>query len=214
MNPLKFRVYLPVSLRIWHWLNVMVIFGLLLTVLLRKTLFSWRANSVIIEQKLQMAGTTVAPETAKDIAIALRDHLWIWHVYLGYTLAALILFRIFIMIFIQKKCLSMEAIKNFKNLKLVNPEQKQKATKMAMIRLLYVIFYIFTVLMVITGLIMAFEETFKFAESTMKIIEEFHEVSMWFFILFIASHILGLIKAEVTDEPGLISDMINGGPKN
>ena len=40
------------SLRIWHWLNAIVVLGLLGTFFLRKTFLSWRENSQIIMHKL------------------------------------------------------------------------------------------------------------------------------------------------------------------
>ncbi len=40
--------------RLWHWLNTLVIFGLLGTVFLRKTFLSWRDNSEILMSKLPL----------------------------------------------------------------------------------------------------------------------------------------------------------------
>ena len=90
----RFRKYQPLCLRVWHWMNAAIISGLLMTVLLRKTLLSWRINSVLIEEKLKAAGTVITPELAKDIAIAIRNPLWDCHIYLGFALGVFFIGRI------------------------------------------------------------------------------------------------------------------------
>jgi Ni,Fe-hydrogenase I cytochrome b subunit len=42
-------------------------------------------------------------------------------------------------------------------------------------------------------------------------IQEVHEALLWFFVIFTVTHIVGVIKAELTTDKGLISDMFNGG---
>lgn len=87
----SFKKFQPVGLRLWHALNALVVTSLLLTVLLRRTLFNMRLNQELLRTKAAAAGHSLDPKVAKALAEALTDHLWEWHVYLGYGLTALIL---------------------------------------------------------------------------------------------------------------------------
>ncbi|MDO8260706.1 MAG: cytochrome b/b6 domain-containing protein, partial [Candidatus Magasanikbacteria bacterium] len=82
--------------RIWHWLNAIVILGLLGTVFLRKTFLSYKANAEILMSKLSAMGTDIAVEDAKILAKAIRAGMWEWHIILGYALAFLVIYRIFL----------------------------------------------------------------------------------------------------------------------
>ncbi|NUN05886.1 MAG: cytochrome b/b6 domain-containing protein [Bdellovibrio sp.] len=209
----SFRKYQPVSLRLWHWLNALAILGLLSTVLLRKTFLSWRANSALIENKLQAVGTTITPEVAKDIAVSIRDPMWDWHIYLGFALAALILFRILIGLFVVKKCPAGQSVKSTWNIFNVDKSERLKAFHFAGVKISYAMFYLATVFMVSSGLTMNFKNELGLSKDQITPIKELHELMMWFFVGFVVLHIAGVVLAELRDEPGVVSDMINGGDK-
>ena len=38
-------------------------------------------------------------------------------------------------------------------------------------------------------------------------------MAFWFFVIFLVGHIVGVIKAELTTDKGLISEMFSGGDK-
>src|SRR5690606_38986188 len=82
------------ALRIWHWANMVAIFGLLATGLLRKTFMSWRTTSALIETKMAEAGTPISAELAKEIAVGIRNPMWENHYIFGFAMAALLLGRI------------------------------------------------------------------------------------------------------------------------
>ena len=84
------------SFRVWHWLNALVIIGLLGTVFLRKTFLSWRDNAQIIMSKFSEMGVVITKEQAKVVAQTIRDGMWEWHIILGYALAFLVLYRIYL----------------------------------------------------------------------------------------------------------------------
>ncbi|MEA2072121.1 MAG: hypothetical protein U9O86_00935 [Campylobacterota bacterium] len=58
--------------RIWHWLNAIVILGLVTTVLLRWTFLSKHTNAEILMEKLLSFGITISEEQgvllAKELA--------------------------------------------------------------------------------------------------------------------------------------------------
>lgn len=213
MNKYSFKKYQPLGLRLWHWLNAVVILSLLLTVLLRKTLLSWRTNSALIEQKITDAGSVITADLAKEIAIAIRNPLWDWHIYLGYTLAFLLVVRILVAVLIEKKIFEISHFKNIFNINRFAPSDKKQAMHYSLVKIGYVVFYLMTLVMVLTGLLLAFEGNLNLSESISEFFEETHELSMWFFVVFIGVHLGGVLWAENTTEKGIVSDMINGGKK-
>jgi Ni/Fe-hydrogenase 1 B-type cytochrome subunit len=82
------------GIRLWHWLNALVITGSLLTVLLNSTLFKTRANAAFIKTKLTGSGAVVTDQQARAAAHAISDRIWQIHIYCGYALGVLLLFRL------------------------------------------------------------------------------------------------------------------------
>ncbi|WP_374035383.1 cytochrome b/b6 domain-containing protein [Bdellovibrio bacteriovorus] len=213
MNNYSFKKYQPLSLRVWHWLNALAILGLLGTAFLRKTFLSWRTNSALIESKLQEAGTSITPELAKDIAVSIRTPMWDWHYVLGFTLGGLILVRVLVGIFAVKKCPATHAVQSAWNLKKVPAGQKANALHYTLVKTGYALFYLVTVFMVVSGIVLYFKNELGLSKEALNPVKEVHELMMWFFVAFVVGHILGLVVAENRHDQGLVSDMINGGPK-
>jgi cytochrome b561 len=205
-NNIQFKKYQPLSLRIWHWGSALVVIGLLLTVLLRKTFLSWRANAKLIEERVVEAGGAVSTEAAQAIAKELRNIMWEWHNYLGFALGALLLFRIVLAIR-SKKVSLLKLLKEHKG--------SMQAKYFVAVRSLYAVFYVATTFMVVSGLMMYFEKDLGLSKDLKGFLKENHELAMWFFVGFVAVHILGVVAAEARKATrGIVSDMINGGDKN
>ena len=211
MQKYSFKKYQALSLRIWHWLNAAAILGLLGTVLIRKTLLSWRTNSVLIQQKLEAAGTTITPELAKEIAVAVRNPLWDWHAYLGFFLGALLIWRLCILLLVEKKGFSFRIVKDLFQLKSLPAAEKREAYHFSFVKIGYLIFYFATILMVATGLMLNFKTDLNLSKDLAGVTKEIHEFMMWFFVVFVGGHIVGVIVAENRGDQGIVSDMINGG---
>lgn len=184
----------PISLRIWHWINALTILGLLGTVLLRKTFLSWKTNSALIQEKIAETGGQIDPALAKDIATTVRDRMWDWHYVFGFSLAALFVFRLFIL---------------FRN-RDTRPNIAGLNLHHKLVQFGYVAFYAMTLLMIGSGFLMYFKESLGLAKSTADFLKENHETAMWFFAIFTGAHIVGVFIAENRDEPGIVSRMING----
>lgn len=187
----------PITLRIWHWLNAIIIFCILGTVLLRKTFLSWRINQAVIQEKMMAAGVQIDPELAKNIAQTLRDRMWEWHYIFGYSLVTLFVFRVALLIFNKS----------------TRPSFKGLDTHHKMVQYGYIFFYFMTLLMIASGFSMYFKDFFGLSKATVDFLKDRHETAMWFFVAFTAAHILGVIVAELRDEPGIVSRMINGNQK-
>ena len=182
------------SFRIWHWLNVIIILGLLGTVFLRQTFLSWKTNAEILINKLLEINIEITETQAKVLAKAIRAGMWEWHIILGYGLAILVLFRIYLY---------------FKDSSI-----KESFTSLSLhkkiVRISYYIINITLVLMAVTGLVINFHEELGLIKETAHDIKEIHELGYFIILYFVPLHILGVIIAENRDEKGIISSIVNG----
>lgn len=188
------------NLRIWHWFSAVAVFGLMFTYILRKTVFSYKDNAQIIQAKLAEFGIELANERAIEIAKILRDNMWQWHYYLGFLFAALLAFRLYA--FVSKK-------EKFPICKIKEGNTKEfKGAKYA-----HGAFYVVSIYMAASGLLIYFRESLGVAKESLQLAKELHEWGFWFFAVFVVAHIAGVVKAELTDDKGLVSQMFNGGAK-
>jgi len=182
------------SFRVWHWLNAIIILGLLGTVFLRQTFLSWRTNSEIIINKLQEIDIEITQAQAKVLAKAIRAGMWEWHILLGYALAFLVLFRIYLYFKDSSKK------ENFNSLSL-----HKKIVKVS-----YHIINATILIIVITGLVVHFYQELGMIKETAHDIKEIHELAYNIILYFVPLHIIGVIIAENRDEKGIISSIVNG----
>jgi len=183
-----------ISFRIWHWLNAIVILGLVGTVLLRKSFLSWRTNSELIMSKLAEIDISITSEQAKVIAKAIRAGMWEWHYILGYALLALILFRIFLYFKDSSKKEDFNSLNTHK-----------KA-----VRISYYVVYAIIIFMGISGFSIYFYEELGFSKDIAGNIKDIHELVYHILLYFVPLHIVGVFIAENRDEKGIVSTMING----
>ncbi len=183
--------------RVWHWLNAIVILGLVGTVLLRKGFLSYRTNSEVIMTKLSDIGVEIFKEDAVAIAKAIRAPMWEWHLILGYALAFLVVYRIALFFFDKSQK------ENFASLDL-----HKKG-----VHSLYYILYATIIFMTLSGFAMYLKEELALADATVKSIKELHELVYNYFLIFIPLHVAGVVVADIREEHGIISTMINGRTK-
>ncbi len=210
VNQYHFKKKRSLSLRIWHWLNALVILGLLGTVLLRKTFLSWRTNSALIQSELQETGVHISADLAKSIAVHLRDPMWDWHYVLGFCLIGLMVFRVIIGFTAAAQSPSLEFFRLASQFSKTPAKDRFKAIHYGFAKLSYGIFYLIVFIMMITGLALYFKSDLGLAKNWIDSIKEFHELMMWFFVIFSVSHLLGVIITENREAPGLVSSMIHG----
>ena len=182
------------NFRIWHWLNAVAIFGLLATTLLRKTFLSYKTNSLVIKEKLSEINIDITVEQAKVIAKAIRVPMWEWHYIFGFMLVALMVYRIYI-------AFSDSEYKLF-------DKNSLKFEKNAIVDLTHSFIYLFITIMSITGLILYFK--LGLSKEILHSFKEFHELLMFAFAFFVPLHIVGVIFADIKEEKGVISKMVNG----
>jgi cytochrome b561 len=182
------------AFRIWHWLNAIVVLGLLGTVFLRKTFLSWRTNSEILMTKLSEFGIEITTEQAVILAKAIRAGMWEWHIIFGYILAFLVIYRVILFFY------DTTPRESFGSLTL-----HKKA-----VQLLYYLFYATIAFMAVSGFLIHFYQDLGLSKDAAHDIKEIHELVFNFIMYFTALHIAGVVVADIIDEKGLISSMING----
>src|SRR5579872_6343926 len=155
LNPPHTKRYSS-SLRLWHWANAIVITGSLLTVLLNSTLTDGHTNSALIQSQLKDAGASVTNDQARSVAHAISDRVWDIHVYFGYCLAGLLLFRLvaeFFQLADQKFLRKLRGI--YRQYKSATGDRKIIRHDFV-VKTLYAVFYLLLIIMVVTGLCLAF----------------------------------------------------------
>jgi cytochrome b561 len=194
------------GLRLWHWSNSLVIFALILTVFLRDYLIGVREHAKLLVDKTTAAAIAVPVDLARDIAHSYLDRLWDWHVDLGLFLLFLLLARVVV------EFVAPTGSGLYTKIKGAFAKKGDKdAQKFAMVKLSHVGFYALLTVTVSTGVICAYGQGWGVPDPVRHALREVHEWSMYVIIAFIAAHIIGVISAEKTTDPGLVSDMINGG---
>jgi len=180
--------------RVWHWLNAIVVLGLLATVFLRKTFLSWRTNSEILIDKLFDMDIDITVTQAKILAKAIRAGMWEWHIVLGYALAFLIVFRAYIYLTDKSKKHSFSSLSLHKKGREIS----------------YYIVYTTLTFLTLTGFVIYFYKDLGVLKETAHTIKEIHEMSFYIIMYFVPLHLTGIVITEIRYKKSLISRMIHG----
>ena len=200
-----FNFHTPVIIRIWHWLTVLFFFASISTVLLHSTLFETKDNIGMVQEQVTKKGGTINPEQAKAVAHEFSDKLWMAHKFIGFGIVFLFLWRVVADVVVSKENKLSNKIRYALKLSSSNEERKH----FLLVKYSYVFFYLLLFLMSITGLILAFEDVDLFGKIH-RPVKQFHGFLQYTFYLFIGLHLIGVIKAELTNYAGIVSGMIHG----
>lgn len=202
------------NIRLWHWLNLIIISGSLITVLINSTVLDVRSNTSFVKDEVQKSGLTMSDLQAKSAIHALDDKVWSVHIIFGYILAALLVYRLISELlqrsdqkFLRKLKIAYKSSSNLS-------ASKNMVTHERFVKSLYALFYLLLCIMAITGLTLAFKDNLHLSRSVSGGIKNFHGFCMYPIIGFIVIHIAGVILAESKDEKGIVSDMIHGGSQH
>jgi Ni/Fe-hydrogenase 1 B-type cytochrome subunit len=200
----------PASTRFWHWLNLIVISGSLVTVLINSTLLNRKQGS-FVKSELMNSGAVVSDKQASSVIHGLEDQVWQIHIYFGYGLAALFLFRLLAELFLSAPQRLIPKIKKAYVDYFVLRNEMKIAKHELLVKSLYLLFYLLLTTMAVTGLLLAFEDYTGISNGINHSIKEIHGFCMYLILAFIAVHLAGVILAERKEGKGLVSEMINGG---
>ncbi len=201
------------SIRGWHWVNFIIITGSLLTVLINSTLFD-RAQGSFVKNELINSGVSVSDKQAGAVLNGLEDQVWGIHIYFGYALAALFLFRIIAEFFLPSRHKLFPKLKSSYLAYFILKKEREAAKYELLVKGLYLIFYLLLLIMVVTGLLLAFEDYTRIPKNINHSIKEFHGFCMYLILGFVVLHLSGVFLAERKDGKGIVSAMINGGEEN
>ena len=198
------------GIRLWHWLNAIVISGSLLTVLLHSTLMNTRQNAAVIKDQLKEAGATVTDDQARHAAHELSDNVWAVHTWFGYGLVALVVFRLLLELFQVADQKFLRGLKRLYQQYKDTKENREQVRHDFWVKTLYAMFYLMIITQAITGLCLAFEDDVP-ALKAIHAFRDIHSFTMYLILGFIFLHLAGVFLAERKDSSGIVSDMINGG---
>jgi len=197
------------ALRLWHWLNAIVITGLLTTVLINSTLND-RAGAVEVYQQ-NTENVKLDAAQIKSVIHQQEDRVWDIHIYFGYALATLLVFRLVLEYFQLADQKVVKILKTTYQHYKETKEHRFKAQKKFGVKLVYIVFYVLVVVMVSTGLTLVFEDDLGLSKTISHNVKEVHGFTMYLILAFTVAHLVGVFLAERTDQKGITSDMINGG---
>jgi len=199
------------SLRLWHWLNAVLITGSLLTVLVNSTVLKAKTATPLVISALADKKVAINDDQARSVVRNLRDQVWLWHTYIGYVVAALFLFRLILEFFQVVDQKLIHKIRKAYQQFFITKQQRELAGHEFWVKTLYAIFYLLLFITVVTGLDLAFEDRITVLRN-FHFMKDIHELNMYFILVFIIIHLAGVFLAERRDkDKGIISDMINGG---
>ena len=198
----------PASIRLWHWLAFLFFLASITTVIFGSTLFTTKSNIPMVQEQVQQKGGSVTEKQAWAVAHEYSDKLWTLHKFIGYGLSFLLLFRIITEVAISKEkklAVRVRAALNY-------PAETIDRKHNLLVQYGYLIFYAMFILMSITGLILAFEDV-KWLDPLQQLAKNIHSIVQYGLYAYMLTHIIGVIRADLTKYGGIVSRMINGNAK-
>ncbi len=199
----------PASIRIWHWFTLLFFAASITTVLLNSTVFKTRNNIGMVIEQVKKDGGVITEKQARNVAHEYSDKLWEIHTFIGYGLAFLMLWRIVAEVTIAKEKKLKTRIQKAMKLSGSLPERNHYL----IVQISYAVFYLLFLSMVITGLILAFEDV-SWCKAIHRNVKEIHGFIQYLLYAFMSLHIIGVIYADINKYNGIVSRMINGKEQN
>jgi cytochrome b561 len=191
LNKMENRDY-SVVYRLMHWAIAACMLILLITIIIRMVWMNTGNVADIIQRYLTAHdNASLSREDLIRIAKQIRQPMWMWHVYTGYTLVGLFCLRM-VLPFSDK-------------MKFSNPLDKQLTSFAKFQYWVYLIFYCGMAISLITGLVM------EFGPRSLKLLMiKIHNLSNYFLIPFLIIHLGGVLIAEFKNQKGIISKIVSG----
>jgi cytochrome b561 len=174
-----------------HWAIAFCFLFLLLTIFLRLGWMNKNNMALIMKDSLSANGVQLNEDQLLDMAKKVRKPMWQWHIWIGYALVALYSIRLLLPFFGE--------------MRITNPLKDGHSTKQKIQFWTYLVFHICVSISLITGMLIVWGP-----ESIKDLTEEIHVLSIYYLISFIFLHFGGIILAELSNQKGIISRIING----
>lgn len=202
-------------LRFWHWGNALLVTLQLITILFQKVIVNSKSAIPEFQQALSKDNVTITTQQGRAFAHIISERIWDWHKYFGWALVGFFVLRFVLQLMGPSELrFSARLLEVARRYRLAPPADKSAAGKVLFAKSTYALFYIFLTIMVITGLILIYEDV-AFLRPIHHLAEETHNVTMYLIIAFFVVHVVGVVWAEMTKDHGLISRMVGGeAPKS
>jgi cytochrome b len=178
------------SHRVWHWFNALAVVAMVASGLL-----------------LKLGGE-------------LLDYFQTPHILIGFTVALLLIFRSVRALFFGDRAtfeaarrLRSEAIRHLLEKGVPRTRQAFHLFHMAAVKNGYLGVYALLAGMAVTGVAMALSLQFGSFSGLFSTFKTIHEVLFVLLASFIPLHVAGVVVAELTDTPNIVSEMIHGGKR-
>jgi cytochrome b561 len=182
------------TFRIMHWLLAILMFLLLVTIFLRLTWLEKFSVAEIINTYAADQQINITQDQAVTLAKKIRKPMWQWHIWLGYAITAVYVLRMLLPL--------------FGRMRFASPKQAGLDGKTRFQYWVYLVFYVLLGASLSTGLLIEFGP-----DAWHETVEELHVLSIYYFVAYMLLHIGGVLLAEFTSLPGLISRVISGNQR-
>lgn len=179
------------TFRMMHWAIALCMLFMLFTIGLRLGWMNKNHMAEILLAKSGELGISMNEKNAIQLAKQIRKPMWQWHVWIGYVLIGLYVIRMLLAAFKKMVFLNPFAAG-------INGKQKFQAY-------LYLSFYLFIGITLATGFLIV-----NGPDSIHHLMEEIHELSLYYLLFFIFFHIGGVLASELGADKGIISRVISG----
>ena len=177
--------------RILHWSVAILMVTLFTTGFLRMYWMNKKTIINAVETGTRSQNTYLEKEQLITIVKTIQEPMWQWHEYAAYIMVFAFLTRVIYMI--------------VKGIKFPNPFMKNQSVKVRSQGLIYMMFYLFISVSIITGFYL------KWIDGDWKEpMETIHKWAIYWFPIFILSHFIGILIGDLTNKKGIVSRMIGG----
>jgi len=167
---------------------------LLLTIFLRMGWMNKDHLGEIVTKSLKKKGVGISAADAAAIGKDLRKPMWSYHVLTGYVLIGLYLIRM--------------AITWYQGISFANPFSKLASAKDKFKSWAYIVFYALLLISLFTGFMIV-----NGPHNLKAPMEFIHVKSLYYVVLFIIIHVVGVFLADRGTDKGIISKIISGDKK-
>lgn len=216
-----FKLQYSAAIRVWHWLTFLFITGSMVTVLFVSTLFEHnhpstppnQAQGQSVQKQNEAPKFDPSKQSPEEKAAHMyADKIWDVHKIIGFGVCFLLLMRVVIEVLRNKEERLVTKINKAVSIKINNKEDAQNKRHYVLVKWGYVLFYVFIFIMATTGFILAFDHAAIF-KNISRSAREIHGFVQYLIYAYILAHIVGVIRSDLGEQPGIVSAMINGGSK-
>lgn len=180
--------------RLIHWAIAATLLFTLITIFLRATWMNKENIAEIITKELSLINLEVSKDEAVSIAKSIRSPMWEWHVYSGYLLIGLYTIRMFVFM--------------VQGVPFRNPISRSASKREKFQSWNYIFFYLLLFASLSSGFLIEHGP-----DSIHHLMEELHEYSLYWLLLFIVLHFMEVLLLELGEKKGIVSKMISGKNK-